>query len=67
MSDPSTSGTSSLKMAPTSGHLQQCLLASGPWHSVGCAAEALHGFLARRFVTTIVVVSVLAAASWWWF
>lgn len=67
MSDQPIPGAAPLKMAPISGHLQQCLLASGRWHRLGCAVEALHGFLAQRFVTTIVVVAVLAAAGWWWF
>lgn len=60
------SGTLLLKMSPMSSHLQQCLLASGRWHGLGCATEALHGFLAQRFVTTIVAVAGLASLGWWW-
>lgn len=67
MSDQFTSGTSIFQRPPMSGHLQQCRVASGPWHGIGCAAEALHGFIAQRFVTTIVVVAAVAAAGWWWF
>lgn len=66
MSDRSVSRLASLYGAQMSSHLQQCTLASGVWHRLGCAAEAAHGFLAQRFVTTTVVVAVvLAVASGW--
>lgn len=51
-----------------SDHAQQCMLACGPMHRVRCAAEAVHGVLAHRFVTTLaVVVIVLAAVGWSFF
>ncbi|WP_305806736.1 hypothetical protein, partial [Stenotrophomonas sp. YIM B06876] len=46
-----------------SGHFRQCFRARGPWHRVECAAEALHGFLAQRFVTSLVFVAGLAALA----
>lgn len=50
-----------------SEHARQCMLACGPMHRVHCAAEAVDGFLARRFVTTLAVTTVLAAVAGWTF
>lgn len=63
MSDRSVSRLASVYGAQMSSHLQQCTLASGVWHCLGCAAEAVHGFLAQRFVTTTVVVAVVLAVA----
>lgn len=65
MSDRPVSRFVSLHRAQMSSHLQQCTLARGSWYRLGCAAEAAHGFLAQRFVTTIALVAVLAVAGWW--
>lgn len=65
MSNLSLPPYSSLGTNQLSEHVQKCLLASGPMHRMHCAGEAVHGFLAQRFVTTMVVVTVLVAAVLW--
>lgn len=65
MSDRPVSRFVSFHRAQMSSHLQQCKLARGSWHRLGCAAEVAHGFLAQRFVTILVVVVVFVAASGW--
>ena len=65
MSNLSLPPYSSLGTNQLSEHVQKCLLASGPMHRMQCAGEAVHGFLAQRFVTTMVVVTVLVAAVLW--
>ena len=65
MSSLSLPPYSPLGMSQLSEHVQKCLLASGPMHRIHCAGEAVHGFLAQRFVTTMVVVTVLVAVSLW--
>lgn len=63
MSHPSVSPYSSLIGGQLSEHVQKCLMASGPMHRLHCTGEALHGFLAGRFVTTMVVVTALVALT----
>lgn len=46
-------------------HFHKCSQSHGPLHRLHCAGEAVHGFLARRFVTTLVVATVLVAAGQW--
>ena len=42
-------------------HVLQCRQARGRWNSLRCAAEAIHGLLAPRFVTTVTVVTIAMA------
>ena len=56
---------SSLSPSQLSEHVHKCLLASGRLHRIHCVGEAVHGFLAQRFVTTMVVVTALVAVSLW--
>ena len=63
MSNPSFSPYSSLSKQQLSEHFHKCLLASGPLHRIQCAGEAVHGFLAQRFVTTMVVAAAIVAIS----
>ena len=53
----------SFSTAQLSEHVHKCLLASGPLHRIQCAGEAVHGFLAQRFVTTMVVAAAIVAIS----
>lgn len=48
-----------------SDHYRECSQAAGAMHRMHCAGEAVHGFLAQRFVTTVVVVATLLALSQW--
>ena len=65
MSSPTFLPYSSLSKRQLSEHFHECVLASGPLHRMHCAGEAVHGFLAQRFVTTMVVVTTLVAISLW--
>lgn len=63
MSYFSVSHDSSLNISQLSEHVHKCSVASGPLHRMHCAGEAVHGFLAQRFVTTMVVVTAIVAMS----
>lgn len=65
MSDLSLPSYSPLSSSQLSDHVHKCWVASGRLHRIHCAGEAVHGFLAQRFVTTMAVVTVLVAASLW--
>ena len=67
MSDLSISRSAQYGAPALSEQAKQCMLACGPMHRLHCAAEAVHGFLARRFVTTMVAAAGLVAASGWIF
>lgn len=40
-------------------HLARCQGCRGRWFALQCLADGLHGFLARRFVTTLVVATAV--------
>lgn len=63
MSTLSFSPYYSFSTSQLSEHAHKCLLASGPLHRIQCAGEAVHCFLAQRFVTTMVVVAAIVAIS----
>lgn len=65
MSDLSLARVAAHPASPLSVHARQCMAACGPMHRVRCAAEAAHGFLAHRFVTTLAVAAAVVAASGW--
>jgi hypothetical protein len=44
-------------------HLDVCRRLSGRLFALRCDAQALHGFVAARFVTTLVAVALLLAGA----
>jgi hypothetical protein len=44
-------------------HLNHCKKPYGRMFGVVCAADAMHGFAASRFITTLVAVALLIAIS----
>ena len=44
-------------------HSRQCTLARGRLHPFYCAAEALDGLVAPRFVTTLAALTAVVAAA----
>ncbi len=48
-----------------SEHFQRCVDASGPWYRLACTAEAVHGFLGRRFITTLGAALLFLCCSAW--
>lgn len=56
--DPSPTEVSAL-----GEHLDVCRRLSGRLFALKCGAQALHGFVAVRFVTTLVAVALLLAGA----
>ena len=53
--------TSPMELSALGEHLARCQGTRGRLFALRCAAEATHGFVAARFVTTLVVVTALLA------
>lgn len=51
--------TSPMELSALGEHLDLCRGARGRLFALQCAVQAMHGFVAARFVTTLVVVSLL--------
>ena len=54
-----TADTSPMELSALGEHLNHCQGSRGRMFALRCAAEAAHGFLASRFVTSLVVGVVL--------
>jgi hypothetical protein len=57
------SETSPMELSALGEHLNVCKGTQGSLHGLQCAAEAMHGFVVTRFVTTLVVVALLIGLS----
>ena len=55
--------TSPMELSALGSHLHQCKGASGRLFAARCVADAMHGFVAQRLVTTLVVVALLMGVS----
>jgi hypothetical protein len=55
--------TSALDLLALGDHLGRCQTLRGPLFALRCAADATHGLMAPRFVTTMVVAAALLAAA----
>ena len=55
--------TSPGELSELGDHLHQCRRLSGRWASLRYGAEAVHGFVAARFVTTLVLVAFAFACA----
>lgn len=56
--------TSAPELQALSEHLSLCGALRGRWFSLRCGAEAMNGFVAARFVTTLVLLALMLGASW---
>lgn len=54
--------TSPMELSALGDHLDRCREQHGAWFALRCFGEALHQFVASRFVTTLVVATVLMGA-----
>lgn len=45
------------ELSDLGAHVHHCNGSRGRWFALRCAAEALHGFIAGRFVTTLLIAS----------
>lgn len=52
-------GTSPMELSALGEHLDSCRGSHGRLFALQCAAHAVHGFVAARFVTTLVVLALL--------
>jgi hypothetical protein len=56
-------GTSPLELSALEDHLDLCKGSHGRLFALHCAVEALNGFVAARFVTTLAVVVLLIGVA----
>lgn len=54
---------SAMELSALGEHLDVCRRLSGRLFALKCRAQALHGFVAARFVTTLVAVALLLAGA----
>jgi hypothetical protein len=54
-----TADTSPMELSALGEHLDLCKVSQGRLFALRCAAEAMNGFVAARFVTTLVVLAAL--------
>lgn len=54
-----TADTSPMELSALGEHLDLCRGSRGRLFALHCVAQAMHGFVAARFVTTLVVVALL--------
>ncbi len=58
-----TADTSPVELSALGDHLDACKPLKGRWFAARCMAEAMHGFVASRLVTTLVVAALLIGVS----
>ncbi len=54
-----TADTSPMELSALGAHMAACKALTGRLFAARCAAEAMHGFVAGRLVTTLVVAALL--------
>ena len=55
--------TSAMELSALGAHMASCKTLTGRLFAARCAAEAMHGFVAGRLVTTLVVAALLIGIS----
>lgn len=58
-------GTSPMELSALGDHVSLCKVLSGRLFPVQCQAEAMHRFVAGRFMTTLLVFSLFMGAVAW--
>ena len=53
--------SSPMELSALQDHVHVCKGLRGPWFTARCRAEAIHGFVVGRFVTTVAVTFALVA------
>ena len=56
---PDATDTSPMELFELGAHIDRCNDSRGRWFALRCAADAVHDFVAPRFVTTLLVAGVL--------
>lgn len=55
--------TSPMELSALGAHMSSCKTLKGRLFAARCAAEAMHGFVAGRMVTTLVAATLLIGVS----
>ena len=55
--------TSPMELRELGAHLGDCRGCRSRWFALQCVSDALHDFIARRFVTTLAVATALIGIS----
>ena len=55
--------TSPMELSVLGAHLGRCQQSRGRWFTLHCLAEATHGALSPRLVTTLVALAAVTAAA----
>lgn len=55
--------TSPMELSALGAHIERCEGCRGRWFTLRCAIDAVHGFAAPRFMTTLVIASALVAIA----
>ena len=53
--------TSPMELSALGAHIKRCDGCRGRWFTLHCAVDALHGFIATRFMTTLVIAAAVIA------
>ena len=56
---PDATDTSPMELSELGAHIDLCNGCRGRWFALRCAADAVHDFVAPRFVTTLLVAAVV--------
>ena len=56
---PDATDTSPMELSELGAHVDRCNGCRGRWFALRCAADAVHDFVAPRFVTTLLVASLV--------
>ena len=62
-SDPAD--TSPMELLNLSAHVGDCNGCRGRWFTLRCVADAVHDFIAPRFVTTLVIAAAVIGLGAW--
>jgi hypothetical protein len=54
--------TSPMELSQLGAHVDRCNGSRGRWFALRCAVDAVHDFIAPRFVTTLVIASAVIGA-----
>lgn len=56
---PDATDTSPMELSELGAHVGRCNDSRGRWFALRCAADAVHDFVAPRFVTTLLFAGLL--------
>ena len=60
---PDSADTSPMELSSLGGHFDACQVSRGRWFSLQCVAEAAHGFMAPRFVTSLLTLMLVVGIT----